>query len=281
LLDDFLLHGTRPPDLRRMSASDAAVAARDRHLAPTLLAPFAGEMAHRLARISIGPVLETSADTGVLTQAIASALSAGMTIVATDPSAAMVAYASMKPGMVRITWQQADPAALPFPDATFGIVACHFGVVTMPDRAKAFLEARRVLKPVGRFVFSAPSHIRHNPAADCVQGVMDDLFSGDPPSFIGQVLHGYADQALIDDELTEAGFTEAVYAVVDLPYVAASASVVARGYCVGTALGTEIETRAPGCSEQVIGQVVAALERRFGTGPITTTMRAHIISAAG
>ena len=111
------------------SPRHSLLAIRDRYLAPSLLAPFADEMARRLSRLSIGPLLETSADTGVLTQAIASAVSAGLTIIATDPSAEMVEHASAKPGMARVTWQQADPRALPFPDATFGIVTCHFGVV--------------------------------------------------------------------------------------------------------------------------------------------------------
>jgi hypothetical protein len=56
---------------------------RDRYFAPPVLSPFADDMAHRLARLSIGPLLEISADTGVLTQAMASALSAGLTIIAT------------------------------------------------------------------------------------------------------------------------------------------------------------------------------------------------------
>src|SRR5690242_13845458 len=90
------------------------LAAHDRHFAPSILSPFADDMARRLARMNIGPLLEIGAGTGTLTQAIASALSVGMTVIATDPNAEMVAYASNKPGMTRIIWQQADPLDLPF-----------------------------------------------------------------------------------------------------------------------------------------------------------------------
>ena len=264
-----------------MNRFDSMLAIRDRYLAPSLLAPFADEMAHRLARSNMGPLLETCAGTGTLTQAIASALSAGMAIIATDTSADSVAYASTKPGVARVTWQQADPATLPFEHATFGIVACHFGVVTMPDRVQAYLEARRVIKPGGRFVFSVPAHIRHNVVADCLQDAMDDLFPADPPGFLGHVLHGYAEQEAIDDDLTEAGFTDAIYTVVDLPYEAASARDVAMGYCLGTDLRFEIEARVPDAAAGVVRGATAALERRFGTGPIKASMRAHIVSAAG
>jgi SAM-dependent methyltransferase len=264
-----------------MTLAGGALMMRDRYLAPALLAPFADAMVRRLSRISMGPLLETSADTGVLTQALASAMSAGMTIVATDPVSEMVMFASAKSGMARVTWQQADPAALAFSNASFGIVACHFGVVAMVDRVRAFAEARRVLKPGGRFVFSVPAQLRHNPVASCVQDAMEELFPDDPPRFVRDILHGYGDNQAIDDDLTEAGFTDAIYTSVDLAFAAACARDVALGYCLGSALRCEIEARAPGDPEQVVAPVAAALERRFGTGPIEASMRAFLVSAAG
>src|ERR1700742_3008434 len=117
---------------------NAMLAAHDRYFAPSILLPFADDLARRLSRLSIGPLLEIAAGTGVLTQAIASALSVGMTIVATDPGAEMVAHATGKPGMTRVIWQQADPHALPFNDASFGIVACQFGLATLGDPVGVF-----------------------------------------------------------------------------------------------------------------------------------------------
>ena len=257
------------------------LAIHDQYLAPSLLVPFAEDMAHRLSRISTGPLLETCAGVGALTRAIASSVSAGMTVIATDPSADAIAYASAKPGVARVTWQQADPAALPFPNASFGIVTCQFGIVAMPDPVRAFVEARRVMRPGARFVFNVPALLRQNPVADCLQDAMDMLFPSDPPKFLENVLHLYADNAVIDDDLTEAGFTDAIYTSVELPYLAEAAWDAAAGYCLGTSLRAEIETRAPGEAERVTRDAAALLERRFGTGPIATTMRAYVISAAG
>jgi SAM-dependent methyltransferase len=208
-------------------------------------------------------------------------VSAGLTIIATDPSTDAIEHARTKPGMARVSWQEADPNALSFPDATFGIVTCHFGVAALHDRVQVFQEARRVMKTGGRFVFSLPAHIQHNPVAECIQATMDAHFPVDPPGFIGHVLHGYTDNEAIDDDLTAAGFTDAIYTSVDLPYAAASARDTAVGYCLGTPLRIEIEARAPGEAEQVIQVAVAALERRFGSGPIAAGMRAHIVSASG
>jgi ubiquinone/menaquinone biosynthesis C-methylase UbiE len=262
-------------------STDSMVTMRDRYHVPGVLSPFAEEMARRLSRTNTGPLLEVHADTGVLTRAIASSVSAGLTIIATDPSGAMIAHASRKPGLARVTWKTADPRALPFPDATFGIATCHFAVATMPDRIQAFRDVRRVLKQGGRFVFSVPGPIRQNPVADCLQDTLEAMFPADPPRFLEHGLHGYADNEAVDDDLTVAGFTDAIYTAVALPYAAASVQDAAMGYCLGTLLRSEIEARAPGETERVVQIVAAALERRFGPGPVATTMRAHMVSASG
>jgi ubiquinone/menaquinone biosynthesis C-methylase UbiE len=253
----------------------------DRYFAPAVLLPFADDMAHRLARLSIGPLLEIAAGTGILTQAMASALSAGLTIIATDADAEMIKHASAKSGMARVTWQRADPDALPFPDATFGIVACHFGVAAMPDRVRTFQEVRRVMKPGGRFVFSVLGALHHNPVAECLQNALEAFVLGDPPQYIVHCLHGYADNEAIDDDLTTAGFTEAIYTTVELPFAAASAADVAAGYCLGTPLRMELEARTGGDIEPILQAVTQALQKRFGPGAINAPMRGHIISAAG
>jgi SAM-dependent methyltransferase len=260
---------------------NAMLAAHDRYFAPMVLSPFADDLARRVARLSIGPLLEIAAGAGVLTQAIASALSAGMTIIATDPSAEMVAHATAKPGMARVIWQQADPHALPFNDSTFGIVACQFTDATLGDPTGVFKQARRVMKQGGRFVFTVQGTVHENPIAACLQTALDRFFPDDPPRFIADGLHGYANTGRIDDDLTDAGFTDAIYTTVELPFAAASAGDIATAYCLGTALRTELELRTEGDTEPVLRAVTAALEERFGFGTIGTTMRAQVVSATG
>jgi ubiquinone/menaquinone biosynthesis C-methylase UbiE len=45
-----------------------------------------------------------------------------------------------------------DAEALDFPDASFDTVVCTFALCTIPDDRQAVAQARRVLKPGGRFV---------------------------------------------------------------------------------------------------------------------------------
>jgi SAM-dependent methyltransferase len=254
---------------------------RDRYLAPALFHPFADDMARRIARLKSGPLLEIDADVGALTQAAALVMAADQTIIATDPEPDTVSRAAARPGMGRIVWQRADSRNLPFREATFGIVACLFGAAAMPDRGQAFAEVRRVMKPGGRFLFAALAHIRHNPVADCIQAALDDVFPADPPRFLDRVMHGYTNPDMMDDDLTAAGFTDAVYTAIDRPCTTASAREAVLGYCLGTPLRQEIEARSPGRTECVIDAVAAVLERRFGSGPIKSVVRAQVVLASG
>ena len=256
-------------------------AIRGRYFAPSVLSPFADDLAARLSRLTTGPLLEIMADTGTLTQALTASISVGLGMVATDPDPITLSFAAGKPGTARVTWRQADPAALPFEEASFGIIACLFGIATLKDRLRSFREARRVLKPGGRFVFAVPGTLHHNPVAACVHRVMLEMFPEDPPAYLGAILHGYGETELIDDDLTNAGFTDAAYTIVEVPFSAASAAEVAAGYCLGTALRSEIGARAGSDPRPVIEAVETSLRRQFGTGSIVATMRANVILAAG
>jgi hypothetical protein len=137
------------------------------------------------------------------------------------------------------------------------------------------------MKQGGRFVFNVLGTIQHNPVAECLQNTLDEFFPSDPPGYIAHGLHGYADNEAIDDDLTSAGFTDAIYTTVELPFAAPSAADVAAAYCLGTPLRSELEVQTIGDTEPILRAATLALQKRFGTGAITAPMRAHIISAAG
>ena len=63
------------------------------YLVPLIFAPFAEDMAARLAQHSVSSVLEIAAGTGVVTRALASALPENVSIVATDLNEAMLEHA--------------------------------------------------------------------------------------------------------------------------------------------------------------------------------------------
>ena len=159
----------------------------DRFLVPLIFELYALDLAERLAGSGARKVLETAAGTGVLTRAIAAQLPADARIVATDLNQAMLDHAASRQAHdERITWQQADALALPFEDQSFDAVACQFGVMFFPDKVGACKEARRLLKPGGRFFSNVWDRISENEFADVVTEALATFFPHDPPRFLAR-----------------------------------------------------------------------------------------------
>ena len=167
----------------------------DRYLGPLIFAPYADDLAARVARLAPKRVLETAAGTGIATRALAQALPETASIVATDLNPAMIDFAAAKTKARNVSWRQADALALPFEDGAFDAVACQFGVMFFPDKRAGYREALRVLAPGGRFVFSVWDRIEDNEVPRIVTDAVAALFPGDPPRFLARTPHGHHDTA--------------------------------------------------------------------------------------
>ncbi len=251
----------------------------DRYLGPLLFAPYADYVARVLSDMESGRLLEVAAGTGIVTEALARRLPAGVEIVATDLNQAMIDHAAGKPGLARVRLRQADALALPFEEATFDTVVCQFGVMFYPDRVKGHREARRVLKPGGRYLFSLWDSLEHNPMTRCVVDAAGKHLSHSPPRFLARTPHGHFDPDVPRRELKEAGFARVEIDFVTLPSRAASYRNAAIGLCQGTPMRGEIEAAAPQGLLETTEVVAAALAREFGSGPIEAPMRALVVVA--
>jgi SAM-dependent methyltransferase len=209
-----------------------------------------------------------------------SQLAADARIVATDLNQPMLNHAAAKQRPEgRIEWKQADALALPFEDQSFDVVACQFGVMFFPDKVQGYKEARRVLKPGGRFFFNVWDRISENEFADVVTEALAAVFPQDAPRFMARTPHGYHDVERIRAELNAAGFTSISVDAVDDRSKAASPRDPAIAYCQGTPLRNEIEARDASRLEDATNQAAEALARRFGRGAIEGRIRAFVITA--
>jgi SAM-dependent methyltransferase len=249
------------------------------HLVPLIFQPYAVEFAQRLAGMRDARLLEIAAGTGVVTRALASALPRSVAITATDLNQAMLDRAIALGTSRRVEWKRADVMALPFDDATFDVVVCQFGVMFFPDKPAAFAEARRVLRPGGRFLFSVWDRIEENEFADSVTTSVGSIFGDDAVSFLRRIPHGYFDHSRIVQDLVDGGFvsqpgisTVAARSIADVPETAAIA------YCEGTPLRNEIEARDASGLSRATAAAAAALRMQSGPGPIDGKIQAHIVS---
>src|SRR5580765_2123053 len=167
----------------------------DEYLVPLIFEPYAVDLAQRLVARPLGRVLEIAAGTGVVTRALAYALPANVSIVATDLNQAMLDEAAAIGTRRAVEWRQADAMQLPFADGEFDAVVCQFGTMFFPDKATAFAQARRVLKAGGVFIFSVWDRIEENEFADVVTTAVAALFPPDPPRFLARTPRGLSAHA--------------------------------------------------------------------------------------
>ena len=251
----------------------------DTHMVPLIFEPYAEDVARRVAALKPARVLETAAGTGVVTRVLARALPAGTQIIATDLNQAMLDRAAAVGTHQPVRWQQADAMQLPFDAASFDVVVCQFGAMFFPDRAHAFSEARRVLRPGGTFLFNAWDRIEENEFADVVTNALATVFPADPPRFMARTPHGYSDRAQIAADLAAAGFTATPnIETIAARSRAASPDVPAIAYCQGTPLRGEIQARSGASLSEATKVAEAALAARFGDGPVDGKIQAHIVS---
>jgi ubiquinone/menaquinone biosynthesis C-methylase UbiE len=254
----------------------------DTLMVPLIFEAYAADMAELAAASSPGAVLETAAGSGVVTRALAPRLGAHARYVVTDLNQPMLDYAASRQGAdSRIEWQQADALHLPFGDASFDVVCCQFGAMFFPDRTAGYAQARRVLKPGGRFVFSVWDRIEDNAFADDVTHAVATVFPNDPPRFLARTPHGYHDVALIREDLRRAGFASIEIATREKVSRAPSAGAVATAYCQGTPLRNEIEARDASLLQLATDRAAEVLASRHGEGPVAGKIQAHVIVATG
>jgi ubiquinone/menaquinone biosynthesis C-methylase UbiE len=253
----------------------------DTLMVPLIFADYAADMAARVAAMVPAAVLETAAGSGVVTRLLAPRLSAHARYVVTDLNQPMLDYAASRQGPdSRIDWRQADALHLPFDDASFDVVCCQFGAMFFPDRVAGYAEARRVLKPGGRFVFSVWDRIEENAFANDVTNAVAAMFPHDPPRFLARTPHGYHDIAMIREELRRAGFSSIEIETREEVSRAPSAREAATAYCQGTPLRNEIEARNASLLQAATDRAAQAIVSRHGEGPVSGKIQAHVIMAA-
>lgn len=250
-------------------------------MVPMIFAPYAADLAARIAALEPRRVLELAAGTGVVTRELARRLPADTLIVATDLNPPMLARAQAVGTGRPVIWREADAMALPFDNASFDLVACQFGVMFFPDKARAFAEARRVLVPGGTLVFNVWDRIEFNAFARDITAALVALFPESPPEFMVRVPHGYHSQATIEQDLRQGGFTAPpVFETVTATSQAASARIPAVAFCQGTPLRADLEARGPDAVARATDHCEQALIQAYGTGAVAGPMQAHVVVVA-
>lgn len=267
-----------------MTASDPARFIGDipRHydagLGPVIFEDYAADMARRAAIRAPHEVLETAAGTGIVTRKLRDALLPAARLTATDLNAPMleVAREKFRPGE-GVSFEVADALVLPFADETFDAVVCQFGLMFFPDKDTALREARRVLKPHGRYLLSVWDAARYNPFARIGLEVVERFFPDDPPKFL-KTPFSCPEIDPIKEALIAAGFSHIVVSVLPRVHEIADPTSFAKGLVFGNPLIDQIRARADVAPETVVEAIAARFAEEFGA-PAKLPMQAILFEA--
>lgn len=251
----------------------------ERHLGPALFEPYAIDLTRGVATDCLaGDVLEMACGTGILTQRLRTHLKATVSLTATDINPGMLAYAQRKlAGVEGIVWRQADIADLPFPDASFNVGVCQFGLMFVRDKDRAFREMRRVLVTHGVLAFSVWDCMEHNPYGVAVHDTVGEFFPDNPPQFF-KAPFSFADITELRRLLTANGFDQLKIQVVPKACVSNTARGLAIGMIEGAPILAEIQARG-GSSGPIVDAVTKAFVRIGGVSPFRSTMQALVVTA--
>ena len=251
----------------------------ERYLVPLIFEPYAADLALRAVQQHPSRVLEIAAGTGVVTRQLAKTLPPEVSIVATDLNQAMLDQAAAVGTARPVEWRHADAVRLPFPDGFFDLVVCQFGVMFFPDKARAYAEARRVLRAGGQFLFNVWDRIEANDFAATVTHAVGTLFPDEPPRFLARVPYGYHDPSVIGQDLVQGGFTRSPgMTTLSARSRAVSPRIPAVAYCQGTPLRGEIEARDPTRLIEATDLAAAAIAHRYGAAAVDGKIQARIVA---
>jgi ubiquinone/menaquinone biosynthesis C-methylase UbiE len=251
----------------------------DRYLGPVLFEPYARDLARRVPVKEGTRLLEVACGTGIVTRHLRERLPAGGRLVATDLNPPMLDFARRKLGGAGgIDWQPADACVLPFPDGSFDVLVCQFGLMFVPEKETALREARRVLAPGGTFLFSVWDSLEKNTFAKKANETIAGFFPDNPPTFY-QVPFSLHRTDTVQEMLAAAGFSDVRVEALAFGGESPSSRDLARGLVEGNPVGNTIRERGDIDAAEVIEAVARVLAREFGDRPIRIPLHAFVLTA--
>jgi len=250
----------------------------DRYLRPLLFEPFAEDIVSRIKGKNYNDVLEIACGTGSVTRHLKKALPANTKLVATDLHPEMIKVAADTMPNETINWQTADAQQLIFPDETFDLVVCQFGLMFMPDKMKAASEVLRVLKKGGKFLFNTWDKIENNGVVYVGNQIICSYFPENPPTFY-RVPFSLPQPDQIETLLVASGFKNIKVHAVEKEGVSPSAKDAAIGIIEGNPIYGRIVEKDPKLVDVIRNAVEQKIAEAYGDRPLKSPLKAWVFEA--
>jgi ubiquinone/menaquinone biosynthesis C-methylase UbiE len=235
------------------------------------------EDALALAQLAQGErVLDVATGPGTLALAAATG---GARVSAIDFSPQMLVELEArahKEGIAEIDVRVADARALPFESATFDAVFSMFALNLVADRAAAFREIHRVVRPSGRVVIATPGSIHRKPGFAEAR----DILCRALPSLDIDIDLPLSEPDDLERELATAGFRDIATRTSTRSMRSGSiATIWAMASRAGAPIVLARESMGKERWARASRRIVKELEERFGAGPYAIEIEVNLAVA--
>lgn len=249
----------------------------ERYLGPFLFEPYAIDLVSRLKDKKYPAILELACGTGRVTAHLSKSVKYD-SLTATDLNPDMIEVAKKIVSDDRIKWMAADALYLPFPDESFDLVVCQFGIMFFPDKVKGIKEAYRVLKQGGKLLFNTWDKIENNPPIHLGSSIIESYFGDDPPIFY-QVPFSMHNEKELESITSEAGFRNIKISLVKKETSSSSVAGLATGLVEGNPVYLSIREKDPNLIEPIKEHIREELVKKFGENPLKSQLQAWVCEA--
>ena len=189
----------------------------------------------------------------------------GCEVVGVDFSPAMLAFARRRAS--NATFIETDAQDLPFGDAEFDVAVSNFGVCHVPDQPRALAQARRVLRPAGKFAMTVWCGPDTSPCFAAVYRAIKAHGHSDVSIPAGPDFHQFArrDQAI--KILSDAGFSNIDVSIVDCAWDLDAPEDLFEIYARGTVrVATMLAHQPPENLVAIRAALAIAVRQQFSNG---------------
>jgi ubiquinone/menaquinone biosynthesis C-methylase UbiE len=192
-------------------------------------------------------------------------LSRGCEVVGIDFSPAMLAFARGR--APKATFIEGDAQALPFDDAEFDIVVSNLGVCHVPDQPRTLAEARRVLRPGGKFAMTVWCGPDTSPCFAAVYGAIKTHGHPDVSAPLGPDFHQFARRNVAVKLLSEAGYSNIDVTTLDCAWNLNAPEDLFEIYAKGTVRAAMLLNSQPPQNLAAIRSALAlSVRKQFANG---------------
>ncbi len=238
-----------------------------------------------LATLQAGErVLDVACGTGVVTRQAAQAVGTAGQVIGLDINEGMlqVARTVVPPAGAPIIWHHGSVMALPFPEASFDVVLCQWGLEFFPDRAQGLREMARVLVPGGRVGLRVWRALARQPFQTAVLAALDrHVFdSQHVPSRAAMVQpFSLADAEAVRALLAGAGFRDIRVRIGIHTLRFASAEAYTQGFLCASPIASEIAAMEETARTRMMQEIVAALHPFVDDDGLAAPAEDHVVLA--